>query len=41
MASQLARQLGPGGGHWGVYPKVVYIHTPYRLDKLHSALAEA
>ena len=28
MASQLARQLGPrGGGHWGVYPKVVYIHT--------------
>ena len=30
-----------GGGHWETYPNVVYIHTPYRLDKLHSALAEA
>ena len=30
------------GGHWGVYPKVVYIHTHMhdRLDKSCSALAE-
>ena len=27
MASQLARQLGPRGGHWGYTQKVIYIHT--------------
>ena len=38
MASQLARQLGPGGGCIGGY---THIHMPYRLDKSCSALAEA
>ena len=40
MASQLARQLGPRGGHWG-YPYSTHKNMPYRLDKLSSALAEA
>ena len=35
MASQLARQLGPRGGHWGYAQKWSnYIHMPYRLDKM-------
>ena len=41
MASQLARQLGPRGGHWGVYPILHTPYRPYRLDKSHSGLAEA
>ena len=42
MASQLARQLGPRGGHWGYTQKwSTYINTHDRLDKLRSALAEA
>ena len=42
MASQLARQLGPRGGHWGCTQKwSTYTHTHDRLDKLRSALAEA
>ena len=42
VASQLARQLGPRGGHGGYTQKwSIYIHTHDRLDKLRSALAEA
>ena len=40
MASQLARQLGPRGGHWGVSYST-YKNMSYRLDKSRSALAEA
>ena len=41
MASQLARQLGPRGEQGGYTQKwSTYIHMPYRLHKLHSALAE-
>ena len=40
MASQLTRQLGPRGGHWG-YPYSTHENTLYRLDKSRSALAEA
>ena len=41
LASQLARQLGPRGEHWGGIPYSTYKNTPYRLDKSHSALGEA
>ena len=41
VASQLARQLGPRGGALGGYPNSSYKNMPYRLDKSHSALAEA
>ena len=41
MASQLARQLGPGGGALGGIPYSTHKNMPYRLGKSRSALAEA
>ena len=41
MASQLARQLGPRGGHWMGIPYSTYKNMPYRLDKSRSVSAEA